>query len=563
MKRFNKIILFQLIYLFYSLHAFSEENNQRSSSLESNPAVDILFLGSASAETPWTQLVISGFIEELNRSNLHFNYHSDHLESARFDEETQYELMFRYLKEKFRGNEPDIFVTAGQGAGHFSYLYQDLFPDSQRILIHCHLPDPENMVFINAEIDSSLIVREMIRLSSPREVIVIGDTDKPSFAQRHRSITRALDEEGVLYREKVNMPLPELLALVSRLPEESAVYITPISRMVDGKILKPYQVIRMLHNRSAAPLFSSNEILLGHGIVGGYLISERELGMMAGEAVAGLLREEGPVKDHDGYGYFYDWREVSRWGFERRLKEGAEIHFRQLSFWIQYRKEIMFLAVIFSLLLTMIIALTYFNRQLVKTRESLKQERNHLEERVDERTKELSTLHEKAEKLARIDMLTKLNNRRAFFEQGDHIHRQVVRYNKSYTILMLDIDFFKRVNDNYGHAAGDKVIISVAETIRSAVRLSDIAARIGGEEFALILLETKHEPLSALAERIRKDIAEKTIPSDGKKIKITISIGLAEYLEGDPGIEPVLARADKALYQAKESGRNRVCIYED
>lgn len=186
-----------------------------------------------------------------------------------------------------------------------------------------------------------------------------------------------------------------------------------------------------------------------------------------------------------------------------------------------------------------------------------------LGKRIDGRIMELSLLHQQAEKEARIDDLTQLNNRRAFFEKGEMIHRQAQRQHKPYSIMMLDLDIFKNINDTYGHAAGDEVIQRVAEILLSVIRQSDVAARIGGDEYAMILVEAGQDRLHSLAERIRCQVAANPVSHKKSTINTTVSIGIAQYLPEDEGIKSVLERADKALYHAKQMGRNKVVTCTD
>ena len=145
------------------------------------------------------------------------------------------------------------------------------------------------------------------------------------------------------------------------------------------------------------------------------------------------------------------------------------------------------------------------------------------------------------EKLARIDFLTALNNRRAFYELGTAaLHRAAV--------LMIDIDHFKAINDREGHAAGDAVLKALADVIRENVRKTDIAGRVGGEEFAILLPETTIEEAAGIAERLRSGAEERGF---------TLSAGVAA-VEPDEKLEHLVARADAALYAAKRGGRNRV-----
>lgn len=165
---------------------------------------------------------------------------------------------------------------------------------------------------------------------------------------------------------------------------------------------------------------------------------------------------------------------------------------------------------------------------------------------------------------ATLDALTNLNNRRQFETRLGQEIAIAKRQNHPLCAMMIDIDFFKRVNDTYGHAAGDEVLRTVAGIIKDALRESDIPARYGGEEFAVLLPYTKIEEAALVGERLRKAVEDSliTINQDNEErqnIKVTISMGLAEYDKVETG-EALFERADKALYEAKTGGRNRVCM---
>lgn len=165
---------------------------------------------------------------------------------------------------------------------------------------------------------------------------------------------------------------------------------------------------------------------------------------------------------------------------------------------------------------------------------------------------------------ATLDALTNLNNRRQFETRLGQEIAIAKRQNHPLCAMMIDIDFFKRVNDTYGHAAGDEVLRTVAGIIKDALRESDIPARYGGEEFAVLLPYTKLEEAQLVGERLRKAVEDSliTINQDSEEkqtIKVTISMGLAEYNNVETG-EVLFERADKALYEAKTSGRNQVCM---
>lgn len=163
---------------------------------------------------------------------------------------------------------------------------------------------------------------------------------------------------------------------------------------------------------------------------------------------------------------------------------------------------------------------------------------------------------------AQIDYLTCLSNRRYFIEQGEVEFARSVRYNRILSVLMFDIDHFKKVNDTYGHSVGDLVIQKVAEVSRIVLRDIDEIGRIGGEEFSIILPETSRENALLAAERLRSSIEKTKIIFNDSIVSITISIGVASLIKNECShIEDLLNMADKALYDAKNTGRNRVRFY--
>lgn len=163
--------------------------------------------------------------------------------------------------------------------------------------------------------------------------------------------------------------------------------------------------------------------------------------------------------------------------------------------------------------------------------------------------------------LAATDALTGVANRRYLMTMGQVEVDRAHRYVKPLTVLMLDIDKFKRVNDNYGHATGDKVLIELARLTNATVRKPDLVGRLGGEEFVVILPETPLDGGQLIAERLRQavEVCQGVSTLNDEPVRFTISIGVAALQPNETTFDTVLGRADRGLYQAKESGRNRVC----
>jgi diguanylate cyclase (GGDEF)-like protein len=170
---------------------------------------------------------------------------------------------------------------------------------------------------------------------------------------------------------------------------------------------------------------------------------------------------------------------------------------------------------------------------------------------------EVQRERDRAEKLARTDVLTGLNNRRSFYELGEASLRHAKRYRHPAVLVMLDIDFFKSINDRFGHGAGDTVIRTVAQLIREQHRTTDITGRLGGEEFAVLLPETPLLEALLVAERLRAHIAGHVVVHEPHTLQVTVSAGVAAW-QPDETLGELIARADAALYTAKNSGRNNV-----
>ncbi len=190
-----------------------------------------------------------------------------------------------------------------------------------------------------------------------------------------------------------------------------------------------------------------------------------------------------------------------------------------------------------------------------------------LEEKVQERTAELvranerlSVLNKELEEIAITDSLTQVFNRQYFMDRLKQEVKRAHRYGVPVSLLLIDIDHFKQVNDTHGHQAGDAVLVGMSCTIKEQLRETDLFARYGGEEFCLIATAMDREEAILLADRLRNIIARTDVEYRGTHIGITVSIGVSAW---EPSIkddfEALIRRADAALYRAKEQGRNRVC----
>lgn len=164
----------------------------------------------------------------------------------------------------------------------------------------------------------------------------------------------------------------------------------------------------------------------------------------------------------------------------------------------------------------------------------------------------------RSEAAAKVDFLTRLANRRAFEQRLSEELERVRRYGGTFSLILMDIDEFKKVNDEFGHPAGDRVLKFIAGVLNEKVRTTDFVSRYGGEEFAVLLPETSVDRALVVAEKIRKTLQNSSLLHGKTKIKVTVSAGVGGVKPDGESLADLVARVDAALYQAKKKGRNCV-----
>ncbi len=189
-------------------------------------------------------------------------------------------------------------------------------------------------------------------------------------------------------------------------------------------------------------------------------------------------------------------------------------------------------------------------------------ERKQMENELKAANIQLEAALAREQKLAQIDVLTGISNRRHLFELAELEFEIAMRYQQSLSVIMFDLDHFKKVNDSYGHAAGDQVLKSVTQLVCSMLRSADVFGRYGGEEFVILLPMTNAQEAYALAERIRKNVELLRVPSERGSVAVTLSTGIVELVHNSQPdtVESLIRDADSLMYSAKQAGRNRIAI---
>ncbi len=236
---------------------------------------------------------------------------------------------------------------------------------------------------------------------------------------------------------------------------------------------------------------------------------------------------------------------------------------------IKHRTNNLYLVSVLATLIFLTV-LIYTFKAIYNKQRTIKILNNKLEHKIKQRTKELEDKtkellksNKKLLKISTSDFLTKLPNRRYFFEFASKSFASISRNANKLSLIVIDIDYFKKINDTYGHQVGDLALIHISNIIKNSIRESDACARIGGEEFAILLNNTNIYNAFIFAEKLRKNIKTNSFISNNSEIKITISLGIQEYKKEYKSIHEILNHADKALYQAKNTGRDKTVLFKD
>ncbi len=532
----------------------------------------VLIINSWSKELPWQLSVENGIRAELVSRQLPYEIFAEYLDADRFDQTFNHDALSTFLNSKYQASSINLIIADSLPAVSFLMRYPSLLPGTPRV----YLPDSDyisakdigkNDVVIPVKEDYIRSVNEAIQRTGATQLYVVGESFSEGGSNQLQRFKQTFKNKTASFRLHYleNLSMAELAEQTAQLPPNSAIFFLLIFKDSTETSYVPYQAASLLAQKANAPIFSLWEALMGSGIVGGYLLSGERLGAMAIRHA--LLKEQNISLDpnlSNAYGYYFDERQLIKHDIAKQtLPDNATIRFSEPSFWHAYRLEITLTLLLLTLLSFVTSTLFVVNKKRKRAIYALIQERRLLEQRVADRTQALHDAKIQAEADARTDVLTGLNNRRAFYEHGRFLHEQASRYHNTYSVLLIDIDLFKEVKDVYGHDVGDRVLKQIANIIRESIRNSDIPGRIGGDEFAVLLPQSAACNIMDLAERIRLAVSARQIETDTSSIHLTVSIGIAEYSPIAETLDTVIKHADEALYDAKNNGRNNIVLYRE
>jgi len=540
----------------------------------------VLLLNSYHPQYAWTDQLTKGVVAALASDVDPENIHVEFMDARRFVDEPAY---FNYFSDlltyKYRHYRPDVIITSDDHAYHFILNHRaKLFPEVPVVFSGVNVFDPELLadqknitgILEGMEIEGNLDLIQHIQPNIKR-IIMLGDTTGLGL----RMVNEAKRIQSEWRTPTVSLEiwdrftLNELYEQAASLPPNTAILMLAIHKDSLGAYFSFERELKMLSQRSSAPIYGMwGGLMIGNGVVGGMMNDPYRHGanaaQMALEILHGKAASDMPIVQKASYSAAFDYNQYQRFHLrESYIPPGSSVSNLPSSLYRQYHWQI---NSIVSFILVLVIVIYYLIKN-VRDRAVIQKDldhlNQHLEAKVQSRTRELHLRNQqlenarlRMEEIAHTDALTGLGNRRAGQAEVTAFYQRSLKDGEPLTIAIVDIDYFKRINDEYGHQVGDMVLLEFSKVVKDAIRPSDRLYRWGGEEFLLVLPNTERKFACAVCNRIIQHLHQHKFDEVGV---ITASIGVASLQSNEP-IEELFRTADERLYMAKDNGRDQVMV---
>lgn len=549
-KTVTAILLIFLAVLSFHLRA-SVDLSQKSE-------IKILVLLSNNDQLPWVDSFKLGLKDAHIKHGKKVQFYSENMEAVRLNRSLSGPEWSAHLAKKYQAIQFNAAISEGQKGSEFLQKYGRQFLGNAPFVYHTPNQIEDSLHSKTLKVQFSTAIEKTFEIATRQN----SNAERIVIIEGENIMNRAIINTLLpLIEQKTELKVTTLKGLsteqlkdkLSKLQKNSIVFYFLRFKDKAGKPVVPEEELAVIAATSQAPIYSFSSSLLGTGVVGGHVHDAKTSAQQMVNAIMDYL-ENGTFKaNYPTLKTTFDWQQIKKYGIAPDTIPAHSIVINKpLPLFDQYLLEMLLFIItmvvlIFSITLYWARKLSKFNHQLNKANQNA------------------CLAQKQAELLSRTDHLSGMNNRRAFFDISQQVLIEAKRSCKAFSLLMLDIDFFKEVNDNYGHAIGDEIIKSVAKTIELQKREMDISARFGGEEFIILSPTTNTYEARILAERIRMKIGSHIYNSSGNSFNVTVSIGIfsTESHSGIYSLEDYIKCADEALYQAKERGRNRIDSYDE
>ena len=533
-------------------------------------------------------------------SDVTIDFYSEYLDSDRFSGENDAIILRDLYRQKYGDKPIDLVVTFGDTSFNFWLKYrQEILPNTPVVtfgMLSTQLTGqilPADVTGVYGDVDYTLPVNWLMSVKpSINEIVIIYGPGPADQAYLMPVIELKTIMGGrVKLTDWSSLPWAEIKAKAAALPPTSVIVFHRINTDSTGVHIRSTEDLRDLTRAASVPVIGGYDYDIGSGIIGGYLCNiEEQAGLAArmglrilrGEAVSAIPMTAGPANQ-----YVFDEQALKRWDIPvYSLPPGSITRNHETSLWDTYKFQIIFICTVFLVLVVLAAILLGLNRKLKTTQKKLENLNSNLETQVNDRTMELIKtnfqLHDeikermKGEETLRLytkqleemqyklqqqtirDPLTGAFNRRYLIETLDREMANSIRNGYPLCLMMMDIDHFKKVNDTYGHQAGDEVLKRLVGLLEQTTRKGDVVCRYGGEEFVVLLPRISLKDAVERAEAWRKILQSTEFKFGGRAIGVTISIGISSNMKIGINGDQLLSHADQALLVAKKTGRNRV-----
>ena len=544
------------------------------------PAPTVLLLNSYHPQYPWTAKLTDGVVGALIHIVPDENIHVEYMDSRRFSAGKAYkEKLLQLLKYKYKFYEPDIIITSDDFAYNFMLENrQDIFPNIPIVFCGVNVFDASVLagkkqitgILEGMEIEGNLKLIKQIQPDVDR-VILLGDTtgfglDMTSEARKLKS---SWQDPSLQIEIWDTFSFEELHNNVSQLPHTTAILILAIHGDRLGQYFSYSNDLQALSDISSVPIYGMwGGMMLGNGLTGGLVNDPFEHGQQAGfmalAVLAGTSADDIEIQPKANFNPVFDYELLKRFKINFDLLPNNNVIMNKpVTVYETYKQEINGIIIFFIALILIINVLLFNIRKRIHIEKELDNLNKNLElkikvrtQEINDRNHELEHAHKKMQQLANTDVLTGIGNRRAAQKEMDAYVKRARIDKAGVCVALLDIDFFKKINDHHGHQAGDDVLLDFAQVLKQALRPSDRVYRWGGEEFLILLPNTQLDFSNAVCNRILSHIRKFNFKQVGA---VTASIGVASLNETDT-VDTLVQRADEFLYKAKDAGRNQVVM---
>lgn len=551
MNRFRKARIGLLLILL----SFLVPGLSASADLPVNAEKKILVLLPFHEQLPWSESFRLGLKKAQLKYGREVQFYVENMESIRLNKSLTDLQWLAYLSNKYQMVQFDAAIAESYKASLFLRQYGRQFLGDIPHVYHypatTAIEDTANSKSLTTNFRDSIEKTLQIAIRQNRnakQLVIIDGQNNMSRAMINDLLPLTKNYPQLKVTILKDYSLAELKKTLSLLPANSIVFYSLIFRDKTGKQFVPKEALADIAATANAPIYSQGSSLLGSGTVGGHMLDGELTALQMVTAAMDYLEKGAFQAAYPMTKSAFDWQALSRYRIDpNTIPDDAAFINKPGPLIENYFKELLLLSI--AMMLFIFLITLYWVRKLARLNQQLKIA-----------NKKVMVAKKRAEQLARTDYLSGMNNRRAFFDKSQQVLVEAKRNNTPFSLLVLDIDHFKAVNDHYGHAIGDEIIKSIATTIKLVKREMDISARFGGEEFVILSPATDISGAVIFANRMRMEIERTVYKSAGYSINITVSIGVFSIQAHSESysLADYIKRADDALYRAKQGGRNRV-----